>query len=145
MAWFADFTQCTYFPGDTTSLLAVGWLERAQPFTKGAVDPAVMEQLRELLTLPWSPVAFMGPHFCDLCERDAPGGHENLFIPFADRVFVAPQLVLHYIERHGYQPPARFIEAVLACPPMGSPEYLAAIDKHYRPFDGPGRRGTRAG
>lgn len=134
VAHFEDLQPCTYgFPwkGD---LLSVGWLERGHAFTQGAVDEAFVVKLRELLKAPWAPVDVMGPHFCDLCPPGSRfGGVANLFIPSADGVFVAPELLLHYVEAHRYRPPERFITAVLECPPMRSEAYLAALDCHQPP------------
>jgi hypothetical protein len=45
-------------------------------------------------------------------------------------VYVAPELVVHYIESHGYQPPEEFIAAVMACPPQESAEFFGML----RPF-----------
>jgi hypothetical protein len=100
----------------------------------------------------WS--SFFGYHFCDLCvaggyvrlptvvsrSRDAAGniveeliasrepkGTVNLFVPGRKSVIVAPVLIEHYIDAHGYMPPAEFCEAVLECPPMGTDEYFAAL------------------
>lgn len=39
--------------------------------------------------------------------------------------FVCPELILHYLNVHEYQPPPSFIAAVLSCPPTDSPEYRA--------------------
>jgi len=54
-------------------------------------------------------------------------GFSNVFVPGEGRLYVAPSLILHYIAEHGYAPPQEFQAAVLACPPMGSAEYLAAV------------------
>jgi hypothetical protein len=43
--------------------------------------------------------------------------------------YVAPELILHYIDQHGYSPPAEFQQAVLDCPTMRSVAYLQAILK----------------
>ena len=138
------------------SLLAVGWLDDFHEFPRGSVDPGVRRQLvtlREHAHVPdWS--CFFGYHFCDLCiaggyvrlptfvscstdaaesivgERSAsrePKGVCNLFIPGRNSVFVAPELIVHYIDAHGYVPPAEFCEAVLECPPMGTDAYFAAL------------------
>lgn len=63
---------------------------------------------------------------------------ENQFL------YVCPELITHYISVHGYSPPEEFCEAVLACPQMGSDEYLAAVAANGGDlFSGdPGRIGT---
>ena len=40
-----------------------------------------------------------------------------------DLLFVAPEMVVHYIEEHGYSPPAEFVEAVLRAPLPDTEEY----------------------
>ena len=55
-------------------------------------------------------------------------GRDNVYIPTDGRVFVAPSLVIHYIDAHHYQPPDDFQAAVLNCPEMRSMAYLKALD-----------------
>ena len=143
MSHFEDLQPCTRIPGEWTRLLAVGWLAKGHQFPRRKPDPSLVRRLDALLANPWAPGGHphTGTHWCDLCA----GGYErrrsfcNLFIPTADCVLVAPSLITHYIARHRYAPPAEFIEAVLACPEMGSPEYLAQIRHHHalQPTDAP--------
>lgn len=136
MAHQQDLEPCTYgFPGAGQNLLSVGWLAHGHAFPQGRCEPAFVARLRELLKDVWAPVVFCGPHFCELCppSRTA-GGVANLFVPSENAVFVAPELVVHYIEEHSYCPPAEFVAAVMACPPMNSQAFHSAIARHYRPF-----------
>lgn len=137
MAHQQDLEPCTYgFPRAGRSLLAVGWLARGHVFTRGRCEPSFAARLRELLKDAWAPVDFCGPHFCDLCPTASThSGVANLFVPSETAVFVAPELVVHYIEEHAYQPPAEFVAAVMACPPMNSEAFHSAIARHYRPFE----------
>jgi hypothetical protein len=48
---------------------------------------------------------------------------QTCFIPSNDVVYVCPELILHYINAHGYSPPREFCEAVLACPDIRTMEY----------------------
>lgn len=123
MAHYEDLTPCTYW-GNRTSLLAVGWLESA-PFARGKVDSEVMNRLRELLESAWQPSFCPGSHECKLCGGSE--GHRNLFVPTQSGVLVAPELIVHYMEEHGYLPPAEFLEGVLNCPRQNSPEYFKAL------------------
>ena len=54
-------------------------------------------------------------------------GFKNVFVPGDAKIYVAPELILHYIDQHGYAPPAEFQQAVLDCPTMRSVPYLQAI------------------
>jgi hypothetical protein len=132
MTWYADESPCDYFvafgPDGTASLRAIGWLERGQPFGVGSVNREVYDRLKHLLADPWQPGVFMGPHECDLCRYE-PGarGYKNLFIPADGFLYVCPELILHYMNAHGYAPPDHFCKCVLACPEIRSMEYRRAI------------------
>ena len=54
-------------------------------------------------------------------------GSTNVFVPGAGVVYAAPELILHYIDEHQYQPPLDFCDALLRCPPMGTVTYLDAL------------------
>lgn len=53
-----------------------------------------------------------------------------LFIPADKTIYVCPELIVHYMNAHGYAPPDIFCGAVLACPPMRSMQYLKALKDH---------------
>jgi len=126
--WFADLSPCTYFPTDV-ALTAVGWLERGKPYVTGKLDHRVYEALVAMRKDPWEPWCLCGLHECDLCQsRDRAVGSANLFIPGDDVLYVCPELIVHYIDTHGYAPPEIFCRSVLICPPMGSMSYLRAIE-----------------
>lgn len=129
MAWYEDLTPCDYFgPELAPSLRAIGWLECGKPFPTGAVDRRVYETLTAFRAAPWSPpMVTAGVHICDLCLYEGEAGSQNLFIPGDGFLYVSPELITHYMNVHGYQPPAPFCQAVLACPPMRSIGYLRAV------------------
>lgn len=148
MAYYKDFTPCTYFDGSgwLCRLMAIGWLERAKPFPKGRTDNLAVERihvLREEFLKAFPSIAFRGQHDCSLCAARNGGGatldhsHINLFIPHRGFVFVAPARVDHYIRAHEYLPPETFIEAILACPSPLSAEYRSAIQSSNRGVDAP--------
>ena len=127
--WFEDLAECSYFGAPATQFLrAVGWLERGKPFTAGAVPRAVFDKLVELRKDPWQPMAAAGVHSCDLCLYDAEAhGSRTLFIPGQELIYVCPELIVHYMNAHGYAPPEEFCRAVIACTPMRSVEYRKAV------------------
>jgi hypothetical protein len=45
-------------------------------------------------------------------------------------VYVAPELIIHYIEEHRYLPPPAFCGAVVACPPINSAVYFQALRRN---------------
>lgn len=135
MAWYEDLTPCDYYGQQCVPCLrAVGWLERGHPFATGRVAAEVYARLVELLKEPWQPGIFMGFHRCDLCLYEGPTGQRNLFVPAGGFAFVAPELIAHYMNAHGYRPPDEFCEAILACPEMRSVAYLKALLAVARPL-----------
>jgi hypothetical protein len=74
----------------------------------------------------------MGWHSCELCRVAPARGVYNVWIPSDAALYVAPELVVHYIEAHQYRPPDEFIAAVLACPEQGTAEYLRLVGQHSR-------------
>jgi hypothetical protein len=54
-------------------------------------------------------------------------GIYNLWVPGNDVIYVAPELILHYIQEHRYRPPDEFISAVLRCPDPKTQQYLDAL------------------
>ena len=140
MTHYADLAPCNYFtPNHDGKLLAVGWLSRWRRYSRGAVSDDVVARIHQLLVDPWDPDGFLGWHDCNFCRvTNGPRqltldnvtvhlGISNLFIPTVDRLFVAPSLILHYIDAHDYSPPQDFFDAVMACPDMRSMDYLKLI------------------
>jgi hypothetical protein len=134
---FDDLEPCTYFGRWQDVLRAVGWLGPGHPFAKDVVPEPVFRAIVQLANDPWQPVAVAGRGACGLCRFSggpanlAYGGSTvalgaaNLFIPAdGSTVFVAPSLILHYIDAHEYCPPPVFQEAVLRCPPTRALAYL---------------------
>ena len=124
--WFEDLSPCTYFSAGA-KLVAVGWLERAKPYPTGQVDRGVYDALVEMRKNPWQPFVSTGTHECDLCKFEGEHGSANLFVPADGVIYVAPELIVHYMNLHGYARAHVFCRAVLACPPMRSMQYLKAI------------------
>jgi hypothetical protein len=56
-------------------------------------------------------------------------GDTDIYVPGEEVVYVAPSLILHYLQHHQYQPPLCFVDRVLNCPEPLSEEYSAAITR----------------
>lgn len=54
-------------------------------------------------------------------------GSGYITVPGDGRIFIAPSLVLHYIDAHGYRPPDPFVAALAACPHPRSRDYGRAL------------------
>src|SRR5687768_10894017 len=119
MSFFRDMSTTTMVDaGD--HVRAVGWLCREEPFTRGVVSPEFVERLREFArrwgesteALGWG--VFMGVHTCEFCHACV--GFGNFGVPRDAKLFVAPDLIVHYVEAHQYAPPIEFIDAVVHSP-----------------------------
>jgi hypothetical protein len=129
-------------PPSSEKLLAVGFLEEGQTYSTGDVSEQFFARLVELLVNPWQPFASAGRQPCGWCrftggpgqvhfgEHVAPIGGSLLFVPGASAAYVAPSLIAHYIDAHGYKPPDEFQQAVMTCPRMKSLEYLRGLRAH---------------
>ena len=136
MTYFKDLNPCSYFGKWSETLSAIGWLDMGNDFAKGAVSDENFMALVRLCADPWQPVAVAGRHRCPFCRFtggpaefiyrgvDVALGASNVFVPCGDRVFVAPTMIVHYIDAHEYAPPSEFQEAVMRCPEMRSFAYL---------------------
>jgi len=104
----------------TPSIVNVGWLAEGKPFETGPVPDRFLEALQALVASPVN--LYRGSHTCEFCpppppgrawySKDAAGNGEIRVLGADGRTFVAPVMVLHYIEKHGYKPPDDFILAV---------------------------------
>lgn len=128
---------------------AIGWLGEGHPFPVGSVSPELLAALRAHVRSAWQPIVCAGPHFCELCpeppagkrgRKSRAGASGNVWIPAEDAVYVAPGLIDHYIEEHGYQPPDEFVAAVLACPSQGSAEFHERMRRFPRRWERRARR-----
>jgi hypothetical protein len=118
MPYFPDLTPCTYFRHWQDRLIAISWLNVANEYQKGDVPEEFYKSLVALLKKPWQPFLFLGGEFCSFCllthERSKVRiSVDNLFVPGKNQVYVAPSMITHYIDSHGYQPPLEFQEALM--------------------------------
>ena len=134
----------TYFEDLSGELIKkVGWLEAPKPFARGEVSPSDVALLERLVVHSWKPpFQANGWHDCSLCGRkegDGPLtriiegqrtllGVAQIYVPDGELMYEAPTLILHYIEKHRYLPPAPFLEAVRRTDPH-SAEYHRACDR----------------
>jgi hypothetical protein len=110
---------------------AIGWLASGHSFVTGPAKPEFLAAVRSICahwqestsSLDW-PFA-MGVHTCDFCGAFEAAG--NIGVPSGEILFVAPEMLAHYVEVHDYSPPAEFVAAAIAAPRPGTAEYAAAI------------------
>jgi hypothetical protein len=98
-------------------LIAVGWLEKNQSYQTGLVSLDFYNKLIDLLKDPFQPMVSAGLHECSVCQFQAEKrGQLNLFVPYNNKIYVCPELIVHYINAHHYLPPEIFISAAMECP-----------------------------
>jgi hypothetical protein len=136
-------------------LVNVGWLDTDHPFPTGPVPDGLLVKLDELAKA--RVMQTRGHHYCQLCIRDLGGEPQlesldldariDLYVSLPREsaefrvkgdgvVYAVPQLALHYIDAHQYQPPAEFCDAVMTSAPGptgGSPKPVGpvVIDDYY--------------
>lgn len=135
MAFFPDLSPYAYGNDVQPGVVHVGWLDGVHAYSKGAVDRRLVEKIKMLAKKPVE--LYRGYHLCELCVE--PPGLQHSLIPnrivtdpdcswarWADQrssngeirvrlgnvTYAAPVLVAHYIEEHGYLPPADFLKAI---------------------------------
>ncbi|TMC97397.1 MAG: hypothetical protein E6J05_12115 [Chloroflexi bacterium] len=135
MSWFADLTPYTYHehvggePEPNT--LNIGWLDTGMEFSTGECDRDFVARLRDLCRDGVNRTR--GLYRCNLCSTSAfggiwppesnrvasPGGDfvvggAEIRVTGADgTVYAAPDMIIHYVERHQYKPPEQFVAAVI--------------------------------
>jgi hypothetical protein len=147
MAYFADLTPYAYGRRSHPGVVHVGWLDDVHDFPRGEVPQALIEKLRLLAE---SPVElYAGDHQCELCEKpedahlfEVSKGHwlpneawtkwieprlscGEIRVARGGVTYAAPMIIAHYIEAHGYLPPAEFLKAVEEAP-INRPVYRVA-------------------
>jgi hypothetical protein len=126
MSYFPDM-GCESLVAAGNHVRAIGWLHPDHPFTKGDVPAEFLARLKEFAVRSADSAealyfgAFAGYHTCEFCGRAH--GIGNFGVLSGDLLFVAPEMVVHYIEQHGYSPPAEFEVAVLRSPLPDSEDY----------------------
>lgn len=120
-------TECQVAHGP--AVRAVGWLEHGHAFPTGPILKSFISALRAHVTDAgrWLAVVAAGGHSCDLGGCDRSAGTQHVIIPTKHCVYVAPDLIVHYVEAHSYAPPNEFVEAVLACPEQSSAAYVELL------------------
>lgn len=134
--YFKDLgTKCDIASG--ADIRAIGFLSKGKPFPEAPVPHRFLDILKEHRANAWLPVVSPGLHECELCGSQPAADTGHILVPVQGVLFVAPAMVVHYIESHGYRPPDQFVEAVMSCPPQGSPGYHVLMKPFLHHWSGP--------
>lgn len=143
MAWFADLSAYEYLQrSEYTACVNVGWLDGERDFARGDVPRKFVARLRRFCRVRVH--EGQAVYSCNLA--DCPGlaagaqGDDAIAAELGSaeiRVFArdgttyaAPDLILHYVCAHDYQPPAEFIAAVMRGPKPTSNKYARLLLAH---------------
>ncbi len=122
---FMGSHECEFCPEEDSPVSLEGY--------KGSEEPLVSRKVAnggEFECVEWQLPYLEGYYRRHRIERDGLVVHfgaNNLYVPDEGCVYVAPSMIVHYIDVHRYEPPATFWEAVMKCPEMGSESYRQAL------------------
>jgi hypothetical protein len=69
---------------------------------------------------------------CEYCSEwgtEVGMGNGEIWVVKGETLYIAPYLIIHYIEEHNYQPPEEFIDAVINGFRPDSPGYEMKLGK----------------
>src|SRR5262245_26583431 len=122
MTFFADLGTLTMVAGGP-HVRAIGWLDPAFAFPTGMPTRGFPERLSEFVSASKASIdisvafgLFLGGHHCELCRDHRAYGVVNIGVPCGDVIFIAPELIAHYVADHQYLPPDEFVTALIHCP-----------------------------
>ena len=122
--YFMGSHECEFCPDETVQVSPVGNEGSQEPLvTRQVVDGAEIEFVKWQTPLK----AYYRRHRIERDGLVVYFGATNLYLPADGCVYVAPSMIAHYVDVHGYEPPAVFWEAVMNCPPMASETYKQAL------------------
>jgi hypothetical protein len=116
-------------------LVSIGWLDSSQAFVQGETSDLFRDKLLALCANHHPVIIHLGYHLCQFCPgpahimpikykgRVSYPGNSYIFVLGQKIIYVAPNLLYHYVVAHNYLPPKEFIEAVLKSPLPDSKEY----------------------
>ncbi|MCR9119686.1 MAG: hypothetical protein NXI22_22360, partial [bacterium] len=115
MTFFPDLSESTMVSSGK-HIRAIGWLSSDHNYETGKTPSDFAPRLAEFCEK-WTScldelgfALFMGCHTCGFCGRFRADG--NIGIPSGDLLYVAPEMVHHYVTEHQYLPPLEFVTAV---------------------------------
>ncbi|MDB0510037.1 hypothetical protein LBW60_15495 [Ralstonia solanacearum] len=111
-------------PYTLSGVVNVGWLDVRSEFESGEVPAAFVERLKLIAGGVGVFKALVEPirelPVCEICGEvelhDVSGmliPNAEIWVPAAGKIYASPITILHFIEVHGYRPPAEYVDTVL--------------------------------
>jgi hypothetical protein len=108
--------------------ISVGWIEGDDLLrNSGKVPPELVKLLKQYEVQN----RCRGFHMCEYCSEwgTEVGMGNGIWVVKGETLYIAPYLIIHYIEEHNYQPPEEFIDAVINGFRPDSPGYEMKLGK----------------
>jgi len=104
MTYIPDLSPETYnkYEDDAYTYLAVGWLGE-EVRSKGDTAPVILDALLSAKKNNKISDDWFGYHTCEICN--AYEDLDEFFVPDGTTKYVLPNMVIHYIQSHGYRLP----------------------------------------
>lgn len=118
--YFKDLTPYTY--AGSRGELNVGWLDISEPYNKAPIPAEFVFALQRFKKDDAITKRTKGFHMCPFCTSASSSSEIRAFSKDGSS-YAAPYMIFHYVEAHGYAPPAEFMDAVINGPQPGSSEY----------------------
>lgn len=147
--YFKDLDPLDYGDSRLTAAnaVAVGWLSQEHDYPRGRVPSGFVNRLRHFAR--FHVIEHRGFHFSDLHENrnkvgDISAQTDNgvrlgsrVFCAFSNdqAVYAAPDLIIHYVVEHLYQPPQEFVDAIMDGPQPGSEGFASLVRPLIDPSD----------
>ncbi len=136
--YYEDLSSYEYFNGVTfPNIINIGWIDLEHGVNIGPIPSNALEKLKDIVAergkFRGIVNVMRGIHSCPKCgasglysEKNGKKtllGNSEIWVPWDGKIYVAPNLIIHYIKDHNYLPPEEFIQA------------LVSLDTE-KPFDG---------
>ena len=109
MTAIKDLSSTCYAPElhEGVNAKSVGWLGATVP-TKGEMPDDLRPALEHFNADHFVLEGELGSHECEICGREE--GYGQFWVETESVRYVLPRLFFHYVDDHGYIPPAEFLD-----------------------------------
>lgn len=115
MTYLPDLSPFTYSRKPKCGefdVVSIGWLDGEHEYAKGEIDPKHWSEIKKILDAHGPINLTCGVHKCELCGKETGNGEYHAYNPQTNKIYIAPALIVHYIQMHQYAPPEEYFDAV---------------------------------
>jgi|WetSurMetagenome_2_1015567.scaffolds.fasta_scaffold39275_2 hypothetical protein len=125
MAFYEDLSDYEFYDMcKSEKILNIGWLDSKHEYRSGKVPDEVVAKILQLCSNPMHRTR--GYHLCPFCSKPSFGievqfenelfklGSAEIMVRGQDKtIYMAPDMIYHYITKHNYLPPGEYIRALI--------------------------------